>query len=236
MFRAISRHKTLLAICFIVLLAMLVMFATRPDLFLSIFGGVIKYAANMGNARAQYRLGTMYRTGDGVSPDYDEALNWYRKAADQGDIKAQTALREQKLVKAHLEKIYELAEQGDTEDLGLMYYYGFGMARDYVEAYKWLAKAALQGKTKAQYHLGLMYYSGKGVAQDYTEAIKWYRLAAEQGYASAQHNLGAMYFNGEGVVKDYTEAAKWFGKAAQQGHQGAKEALGTLKNRTSPTP
>jgi TPR repeat protein len=64
--------------------------------------------------------------------------------------------------------------------LGEMYYYGKGVPRDYVEAMKWLLKAAEQGHVDAYYILGFMYEEGKGVAQDHAEAVKWFQKAGEQ--------------------------------------------------------
>ncbi|MDP2602812.1 MAG: tetratricopeptide repeat protein [Deltaproteobacteria bacterium] len=40
--------------------------------------------ANKGDARAQHILGVMYASGRGVSQDYNQAVSWYRKAAEQG--------------------------------------------------------------------------------------------------------------------------------------------------------
>lgn len=40
----------------------------------------------------QYRLGVKYDSGDGVPQDYEEAVKWYRLAADQGDTDAQNNL------------------------------------------------------------------------------------------------------------------------------------------------
>ncbi|MDA9250071.1 SEL1-like repeat protein, partial [bacterium] len=39
--------------------------------------------ANQGDASAQYNLGQMYRVGQGVLQDHEEAARWYRLAADQ---------------------------------------------------------------------------------------------------------------------------------------------------------
>ncbi len=39
--------------------------------------------AEQGNAKAQYSLGLMYRTGLGVPQDYAEALQWYNLAASR---------------------------------------------------------------------------------------------------------------------------------------------------------
>lgn len=49
-------------------------------------------AAEQGNAIAQYNLGVCYQYGNGVPKNQAEAINWYKKAAKQGDIKASQAL------------------------------------------------------------------------------------------------------------------------------------------------
>ena len=45
--------------------------------------------ADQGDAYAQYNLGLMYATGQGVTQDFTQAAAWYCKAADQGDAYAQ---------------------------------------------------------------------------------------------------------------------------------------------------
>ncbi len=48
-----------------------------------------KPLAELGDAKAQYNLGQMYRKGQGVSQDDKQAVKWYRKAAEQGFAAAQ---------------------------------------------------------------------------------------------------------------------------------------------------
>lgn len=48
----------------------------------------LKNKAEQGNAEAQYSLGVCYRCGDGVEKNLEEAIKWYRKAAEQGYAKA----------------------------------------------------------------------------------------------------------------------------------------------------
>ncbi len=72
------------------------------------------------------------------------------------------------------------AEEGDAfaqASLGLMYYDGEGVPKDYQEAAKWWRKAAEQGLASAQNNLGNMYYYGKGVPKDYVLAYMWINLA-----------------------------------------------------------
>ena len=66
----------------------------------------------------------MYFTGQGVKQDKEEAVKWYRKAAEQGYASAQY-------------------------NLGNIYGNGRGVKQDYVEAVKWYRKAADQGDADA---------------------------------------------------------------------------------------
>ena len=40
--------------------------------------------ADLNDKSIQFYLGVMYMDGEGVTKDYNEAVKWYRKAADQG--------------------------------------------------------------------------------------------------------------------------------------------------------
>ena len=51
-----------------------------------------RLAAMQGNAKAQIALGLMHEKGYGVTQNVSEALNWYRLAADQGNLVAQKKL------------------------------------------------------------------------------------------------------------------------------------------------
>ena len=195
---------------------------------------------DQGHANAQNNLlGVMYEEGIGVAQDYAEAVKWYRKAADQGDVGAQNHLGVMYDNGKGVNKDYaeaakwyrKAAEQGHPfaqNNLGAMYGNGQGVNKDDAEAAKWYRESAEQGHARGQYNLGVMYDNGQGVNKDDAEAAKWYRKAAEQGYELGQFNLGLKYDNGQGVNKDYAEAAKWYRKAADQGHARAKKALKKL--------
>ena len=121
--------------------------------------------ANQGDVAAQYSLGACYEKGyPGMGKDYKMAVEWYRKAADQGLREAQ----------------YRLAQ---------MYEIGRGVAQDYKMAVEWYRKAVDHGHADAQYHLGLMYEIGRGVAKDMNKAVEWYRRAAAQGNTLAKYSL-----------------------------------------------
>jgi TPR repeat protein len=73
---------------------------------------------------------------------------------------------------------------GDFQAVGLAYYNGQGVPKDYAEVAKWHRKAAEQGAMDAQYNLAQLYLFGEGVTQDNAEAAKWWRKAADQGYGA----------------------------------------------------
>ena len=147
--------------------------------------------AEQGNAKAQYKLGEMLATGQGVPQNEAEAVKWFRLAAQQGHVDAQY-------------------------NLGMMLVNGEGVPQNDAEAVKWYRLAAQQGDAYAQYNLGVMLEMGRGVPQNDVEASKWYQLAAQQGYAAAQNNLGVKLALGKGVTRSPKQAYFWALLAAAQ--------------------
>lgn len=76
----------------------------------------------------QFNLGRCYYHGDGVPQDYQQAVYWYRRAAEQGHCEAQY-------------------------NLGACYENGDGVPQDYQQAVYWYRKAAEQGDTDAKQKL-----------------------------------------------------------------------------------
>ncbi len=136
-----------------------------------------------------------------------------------------------------IDSLKKAAEQGDVYaqvGLGLMYYIGQGVTKDYQQAFKWYEMAANQGSADAQSFLGTMYHSGQGVTQDYKQAFKWFEKAANQGDAYSQFILGTMYGLGQGVTKDYIEAHKWFNLSAAQGHEEGRKNRDLISTEMTP--
>src|SRR3984957_7590530 len=50
---------------------------------------LLRPLAEQGDAAAQYDLGIMYYAGQGVARNAAEAVRWFGKAAEQGDLNAQ---------------------------------------------------------------------------------------------------------------------------------------------------
>lgn len=136
-----------------------------------------------------------------------------------------------------LQEITPLARAGNPDAehlLGLMYYMGRGVPRDYRQAFAWHYKAAQQGKADAQYVVGAMYYTGNAVPQDEKLAVQWFRKAAEQGHPDAQYALGLMYrYHVAGMPQDVVIAYTLWNLAAASGHKNAIEQRATLARTMS---
>ena len=153
--------------------------------------------ANAGYARAQLYIGDCYANGLGVFLDKEEAVKWYRKAADQDMPEAQHRM---------------FVCCGD----------GAGIERNLSNAVKWCRKAAEAGLEEAIYDMGMIYVEGRGVECNAKSAFKWFRKGAERGHPGCLYKLGQCYKYGFGVEKDEDEASKWQEKAVALWQESAK--------------
>ena len=181
-------------------------------------------SAQVGDAIAQFNVARMFE----YDKKYEEAVEFYEKAAKQGHMTSQRKLGNYYFYGRGVRRNYttavqwyeKAAKQGDKEaqiDIAECYYDGAGVAQNYLRAVKWYVVAANQGSSDAQYQLGYMYSEGLGVTRDYTESIRWYRKAADNGDADAIFCLANKYYNGQGVTQDYDKALELYHKAADKG-------------------
>jgi TPR repeat protein len=217
-----------------------------------------KFAAEKGDASAQYMLALYFIDGEIIHRDFEMAATWLRKAAAQGNADAHYLLgvmheggegtpQDSQQAELHM---WQAAEKGHTEaqawidqhtgnqsssrkdqhnsDMSFNEGVEAYEQQDYTKALKIWLPLAEQGNAQAQYRLGFMCFKGLGVPEDYEQAMAWYRMASTQGNADANFSLGFMYSTGSGVTQDDYQAELWFRKAAAQGHMGA---IGTLQAR-----
>lgn len=144
-----------------------------------------------GDTNAQLRMGLAFEFGQGVERDLDQAMHWYRMAADRGDPVAQT-------------------------DLAYLYEIGAADLPNPGEAAKWYLRAAVSGFARAQFNLGTLYLRGAGVERSDEDAAHWISEAADTGCPSAVAAMGYLYANGKGVPRDEQKARKLIQKAAKK--------------------
>jgi hypothetical protein len=110
------------------------------------------------------------------APDDNEAVRWYRKAAEQGFVKAYSDLS-------------SLLKKTDP-----------------AESLKWLRLSAEHDDPQSAYELALRYSMGRGAVQSQDEAVRWLRRSAELGYNVAEYELALLYERGAGLPRDLIKA------------------------------
>ena len=213
-------------------LGMILLITTFPamsgnDVWQTLFNKKLQ-EAGQGNSNAQFDIGSMYQNGRGVSPDRNEAIEWYRKAAAQNNEMAVSRLQLLQANEERFKKELANARSGDKESqykLGNMYTEGIGTNIDLAKAAEAFEQSANQGYTRAEYKLGLLYYEGTGVKPNEKTAYTWFKKAADKDYAAAQYYLGKMYASGMGVKRDYATSLEWYTKAVDGGFTQARSEM-----------
>ncbi len=172
--------------------------------------------------------------------DYAHAVEYYQKAAEKGDARAQCELgccyENGEGVEKNMTKAFELhkqaAQAGNAkaqQRLAYFYYNGWVVSKDVKTAVKYFEQAADNGDPVASLFLGVGYYSGEfeGVKQNYELAVKYLELPAERDVEIAQSYLAQCYFFGNGVSKNYSKAVELSQKPAENGDVPAQYILGS---------
>jgi TPR repeat protein len=210
----------------------------------------IAHAAQYGLPQAQARLGLCYLRGLGVPANRAEARHWLERAADAGDVTAQTELASLALqgisgpyqrsafpapedrTEPDFQQAAVLArraaDRGSAEGQALLAFI-MGLApsvpRQPGEAETLYHAAANGGAPLGQ--LGhAMTLLRRGTPEATNEAHDLMTAAAGAGLATAQFMLGAMAEAGMASVPDLEAAAKHYRSAAEGGHTAAKTRLG----------
>lgn len=166
---------------------------------------LIRRSAELGYIPALVAMGSFYDTGNFLPLEPQQAVAFYRKAADKGDRLGQWSL-------------------------GRLYFSNTGVPRDMDEASRWLQRAADQGDPFGEYLLGRV----KEERNDYAAAAGWYHKAAQQGLPQAQRHLGDLLRQGQGGVhQDKFEAYVWLLVSFNNGITSAGTNLSLLEGDLS---
>lgn len=157
--------------------------------------------ADKNNSTVQNEIGKSFLNKTDVpGKDYQEAMTWFLKSAEQGNIRA-------------------------MNNIGLMYENGLGVTKDTNIAIQWYEKAAEQDLDIAQMNLSSLYLSINSVETN-LKAEKWLLRAAKNGNSQADYTLGQLYEGGfAGIASDYKKANFWYGKAFQNIKSNKKNNL-----------
>jgi TPR repeat protein len=174
---------------------------------------------------AQLELANYYITSK--TPDYHKAIEFYKRAANNGILEAQFTLGSCYRHGYHVSVNYSeavhyfrlAADDGhppSQNNLAFLYQNGLGIPQDSQVAFKLFQLAAKKSCPEAQLNLGYMYENGYGCEKDTYMAFNLYTLAAGDDIAEAQHRLALCYHHGVGTEMDLQQALYWYKKAALQ--------------------
>ncbi|MDR0391615.1 MAG: Hsp70 family protein [Planctomycetaceae bacterium] len=190
-------------------------------------------AAELGNLGILYTPGHCYPK----MKNLDEAIKWYCKAAEQGNITAQMHVgmllmarnSQNDIADADkwFSKFMQSADKHNIEHqfgIGLCHDLGLGgVIQNAIEAYRWYQKAAKQGDNESQVLVGKYFFKVRWL---FPAAVKCFRRAAEQNCSSGQLALGRCYELGIDGLDNPQEAFNLYNKAAESGDTSAMVAVG----------
>lgn len=102
-----------------------------------------------------------------------------------------------------------LAESGNAAAqclIGLMYYDGLYVEKDYESSIKWLQRSVDSDYPEGKHNLAAIFID----KNKYEEAKDLLESAIDDGYTYSLHYLGLIYFNGWGVPVNYCKAKEIF--------------------------
>lgn len=201
---------------------------------------MLQAAAGAGDPRAAALLGTLHEEGRETAKSREEAMRWYRLAADRGQPQAMAALG-RLLLQDRGPEARESAWQWLRQSAGLddrdgQYHLGWllaqpGAARDDAQAYQLFVKAAAQGHVGAQVAAAIHLLAGRGVARDNKAAADWLLRATKTQDPVAHYLLARLR---EGAGEGDRDAVRNSHRiAAAAGHREAQFALGAILVKSS---
>src|SRR5512147_737985 len=161
----------------------------------------LQYAAEGGHPVAQWKLGRMYASGDGVTQDDLRAFEYFSRIANahaedspsapQATIVANAFVA---LGRYYLNGIPNSKIKSDPDRAREMFSYA----------------ASYFGNADAQYDLARLYLKSAGTSRDdFRYAARWLGLAAQKGQHEAQALLGQMLFNGDQLPRQAARGLMW---------------------------
>ncbi|WP_026715273.1 tetratricopeptide repeat protein, partial [Flavobacterium daejeonense] len=159
-----------------------------------------KAAEEEANPKAMNMLAILYSDGVGTEVNQEQALNWFKKAAESGYVKA-------------------------WYNVGIMYKDGIGTPQDFEKAFEYYSKGTELKAISSMGGKGYLLFKGLGCQQNYEEAFELFKVASQYGNLNSMYMLGICYRNGYGTTKDVATAREWMTKAANYGYKPAQNEM-----------
>ena len=184
-----------------------------------------KKAGNAGYYDAySYLASILYAEGD-----KDSALDYYLKAARNGNpelyvsaAKIYVEKRDFEKAFSYYQKAFSLGVEDAKYGLGLLYFYGAGVNKNYKQAMLLLSKYVKSKEPKEYEKTG-------GAVGAINQLIDTLMDIVTPEKFDAMYYIGYMYQYGLGITRNIPAAKQWYQKAADGGHEDAKAALKKLQ-------
>ncbi|MBA5605615.1 sel1 repeat family protein [Duganella sp. FT3S] len=152
-------------------------------------------AARAGDTEAAFQLAQMLRNGaPGIAAAPDQAIPWYRQAAQQKHARAALML-------------------------GMLFNNGEGVGADQAQGARWLSVSSDLGNAHAMFLLSNAYREGRGVERNEAHARQLLEEAAEHEYPPAIQELAMAVQTGDALsARDELRAAHLLKEAAEHRH------------------
>ncbi len=173
--------------------------------------------SEQGDPEVWNAIGELIQLGHhGQKNDTEDAIRWFRRAAEVGHVKAKASLEEaleQPFVQAFNRPLYWLHKAADQGDLNAMIYLGFTYRANgteyanYPEAEKWFMQAAEAGHSNGMILLARLYCQNMDMLG---KALPWFHRAAEAGRTDSHLWMAEIYDMPDFEGYDPAEAMKWY--------------------------
>jgi TPR repeat protein len=187
----------------------------------------LSFAAKNGSAGAQWKLGSMYATGDGVTRDDYQAFKLFNDvAAHANDDDGRRRDQATPFVTSAWAKLGSFFRKGIPNS---------DVKADPTRAREYFWRAAYFGDADAQLNLATMFYNGEGGERDLIQAAKWANLSADKGDPAAKDllieislELTRGYLDTPDKPEAVHQAAKWAKLGADYGSIEAQALYGHI--------
>ena len=140
-----------------------------------------KELADDKNPKALHELGLIYFNGDGIAKNINQAMEYFQKASDLGNLES-------------------------TYTLGKIYLSDKTKYYDPKKAYNSFVEAANKNHSKSQLMIGRFLLIGEIISIDYEKALHYFKLASKQKEYNANCYIAYMYAGGLGVFPNFGRA------------------------------
>ena len=168
------------------------------------------HRARNGSAGSAKQLGRLYRDGELLPLDYEQAKYWLLHAA-------------------------ELGNTGGMHDYARLMLTISEQAADHKEALEWLRRAATKGHGGAMNSLGKFHLTQK-YGLEKAGAVAWFKMGIGVSHGAAIEQMAKLYLQGELVAKNIEAALKLLEKGVLLGHSGSERLLKRTQKSLTETP